>query len=58
MANCVEGESLEEFLNKRVFGDQIEDSVTPDPRDVAGFNEFMKRYTKGLDIERAAVDHL
>ena len=49
---------LEEFLKKKVFAGQQGNSVAPDPSDVAGFNEFMKRYTKGLAIERAAVDNL
>ena len=30
----------------------------PDPADVAGYEKFMERYTEGLAIERAAVDHL
>jgi sugar (pentulose or hexulose) kinase len=57
-ADCDENESLEDFLNQKVFKDQQENSVLPDASDVAGFNEFMKRYTKGLAIERAAVDYL
>ncbi|NLY44133.1 MAG: FGGY-family carbohydrate kinase [Clostridiaceae bacterium] len=58
MINRSEGESLEDFLNNRVFAGQKRISVEPDPSDVAGFNEFMKRYTKGLAIERAAVEYL
>jgi sugar (pentulose or hexulose) kinase len=51
------GESLDDFLDGKVFAGQKVESMDPDPRDVAGFNEFMKRYTRGLAIERAAVDH-
>ena len=58
MVNRVENESLEAFLKEKVFGEKQGDSIAPDPSDVAGFNEFMKRYTKGLAIERAAVDYM
>lgn len=58
MLNRSAGESLEAFLRDRVFAGKRGDSVAPDPEDVAGFNRFMERYTGGLAIERAAVDHL
>ena len=41
-----------------MFAGKQGSTVAPDPKDVAGFNEFMKRYTRGLVIERAAVDNL
>lgn len=58
MVNRAENESLEDFLKEKVFVGKQGDSIAPDSSDVAGFNEFMKRYTKGLAIERAAVDYL
>lgn len=58
MLNRTDNESLEDFLKQRVFAGTTGNSIAPDPSDVAGFNEFMKRYAKGLAIERAAVDHL
>lgn len=58
MKNKTEGESLDDFLNDKVFGEQESVMIEPDAKDVAGFNEFMKRYTAGLPIERAAVDCL
>jgi len=58
MVNRAENESLEDFLKEKVFVGMQGDSIAPDSSDVAGFNEFMKRYTKGLPIERAAVDYL
>jgi sugar (pentulose or hexulose) kinase len=51
-------ETLEGYLSSRVFAEQKITTVTPDVRDVAGFTTFMERYTKGLVIERAAVDAL
>jgi sugar (pentulose or hexulose) kinase len=50
--------SLEDFLNQKVFAGKQGSSIAPDPQDVTGFNEFMKRYLQGLSIERAAVDQL
>ncbi len=58
MANRTSNESLENFLEQKVFAGKLGRSIAPDPSDVAGFNEFMKRYTQGLAIERAAVDYL
>ncbi len=50
--------SLEEYLDKAVFTKQKGTTVEPDPKDMEGFEEFMKRYKKGLSIERAAVENL
>lgn len=52
------GESLDAFLNTRVFSGQRNTVVQPNPTDVEGFNTFFKRYHAGLAIERAAVDNL
>lgn len=51
-------ESLEDYLSRRVFSGQEALTVAPDSADVAGFAQFMERYTRGLAIERAAVDGL
>jgi len=58
MVNRAENETLEEFLNSKVFMYAKEESMVPDMSDVIGFNKFMKRYHEGLKIERAAVDYL
>jgi len=52
------GESLVDFLDKRVFSGQSVNTIMPDPVDVAGFNAFMEKFKKGLPIERAAVNTL
>jgi sugar (pentulose or hexulose) kinase len=52
------GETLEDYLAAKVFSDMPYDSVQPCEEDVAGFEAYMKRYTGGLAIERAAVDNL
>lgn len=53
-----DGEELDEFLNRAVFAGEKGSRIEPDPKDVAGFDEFIERYTKGLQIERAAIDFL
>ncbi|WP_163192276.1 xylulokinase [Clostridium thermarum] len=58
MLNKASNEPLDDYLNNKVFTGQIVTKVEPDLKDVEGFDEFMKRYTKGLAIERAAVDFL
>lgn len=58
MINKEENEPLEAFLKNRVFAGTSSDSMKPDPADVAGFNQFMQRYTQGLEIERAAIENL
>jgi sugar (pentulose or hexulose) kinase len=58
MANKQKKESLEDFLRYRVFEGMPINTVAPNPSDVAGFNDFMKRYTRGLIIEKAAVENM
>lgn len=53
-----EGESLGDYLNNRVFAGEKGETLAPDPEDVKGFDQFLARYTEGLAIEHAAVDHL
>ena len=52
------GESLADFLNRAVFAGQEGITLNPDEKDVEGFNVFVKRYTAGLPIEKAAVESL
>ncbi len=58
MKNKEDGETLDAYLANKVFAGQEGETVEPDPKDVAGFDEFLLRYTAGLPIERAAVDSL
>lgn len=58
LVNKEAGESLEDYLNHKVFAGQEGEEVQPDTRDVQGFNEFMVRYKAGLTIERVAVENL
>lgn len=53
-----EEETLDEYLAHKVFSGETATRVMPDPRDVEGFDTFIKRYTTGLTIERAAITAL
>lgn len=56
--NKADGETLENYLNDKVFAGDAGVKLEPDAKDVEGFDRFIERYRGGLDIERAAVDHL
>ncbi|AQS07310.1 xylulokinase [Clostridium beijerinckii] len=58
MINKDENETLDDYLTNKVFAGQIGTKIDPDSKDVEGFNEFIKRYTSGLAIERTAIDSL
>ncbi|MGX1724023.1 FGGY-family carbohydrate kinase, partial [Bacillus haynesii] len=58
MMNKGHEESLEDFLDKKVFEEDAGQEIYPDQLDVEGFEAFIERYKKGLMIEQAAVDHL
>lgn len=51
-------ESLEQYLEKTVFAGSAGSRVEPDPADVQGFAAYMRRYEKGLAIQRAAMENL
>ncbi|MNJ81894.1 hypothetical protein D3C77_809420 [compost metagenome] len=48
---------MADYLATKVFKDAEGQEVYPDSSDVNGFSLFMERYTEGLAIEQAAVDH-
>lgn len=56
MQNKAEGETLEAFLDSRVFSNEDAFEVKPDPKDIAGFKEFLDNYKKSLPVEKAAVE--
>ena len=56
MINKEENETLEDYLDAKVFAGNAGTKMDPDPADVAGFEVFTERYKKGLPIERAAVE--
>ena len=58
MISKEDGETLDAYLENKVFAGNEGSVIDPQPDEVDGFNEFMKRYKTGLAIERAAVDNL
>jgi sugar (pentulose or hexulose) kinase len=52
------GLTLEDFLAQKVFAARPGTWVSPRDKDARGFAAFMKRYTGGLAIEKAAADYL
>lgn len=57
MQNRQHNEKLEDFLAAYVYGGKKDITVEADKSDIMGFDVFMKRYKKGLVIERAAVEN-
>jgi hypothetical protein len=53
-----DGRSLGDYLAAEVFADAAVEVALPDADDVAGFADYLERYTAGLAAERAAVDAL
>lgn len=58
MSSKGEDETLDVYLAHKVFAGETATRVMPDPRDVEGFEAFIKRYAAGMTIERAAVEAL
>ena len=56
MKNKEDGETLDDYLNNKVFAGYEAETIAPDAEDVKGFDAFIERYKAGLGIERAAVE--
>ena len=52
------GESLDDYLNNRVFSSCKSSTVEPDAADSEGFDEYMKLYKKGLIVEKSATENI
>ena len=48
------GETLPDYLEKRVFAGSEGSCMQPDPKDVAGFAAYIARYRQALEAEKAA----
>ena len=49
-------ETLEQYLNEKVFANSEAVTIAPDKKDSEGFDKFISLYQKGLAIEKAAVE--
>ncbi len=53
-----EGETLEDYLDSKVFAVAKSSTLMADSTDVAGFNVFLTRYKKALLVEKTATEVL
>ena len=56
MLNKAENETLEDYLNARVFANAKGTTLNQQQEDVEGFNLYIKQYKTLLDVERKAVE--
>ena len=50
-------ETLEDYLQKRVFSGMKQITVDPDPADEEGFNRYMERFVSCIPAEKEAAEH-
>jgi sugar (pentulose or hexulose) kinase len=55
MKNKAQNEPLEAYLENKVFIDGSCERVEPNETDAKGFEQYMDRYIKGLEVEKMAV---
>ena len=53
-----EGETLEDYLDNKVFADAVSVTLMAEASDIAGFSAFLSRYMKALPMERCATEVL
>ena len=58
MKNKEEGETLDVYLNEKVFAGQKGSTICPDAADARGFDKFLETFKNVLPAERAAVETL
>ena len=58
MAEKEEGDTLPDYLSRRIFAGQTGTTIQPKPEDVAGFDAFIEKYKNTLAAEKAAVEGL
>ena len=51
-------ESLEDYLDKKVFAQAKVETLCAEAADIAGFASFLESYKKALAVERAAVENV
>lgn len=57
-AQKAENETLEEYLAQKVFAAVTGVTLDPEPLDVNGFHAYMEKYTRLLEVEKAAVENI
>ena len=56
--NRNDGETLEDYLENRVFAGVESVTLMADDDDIAGFDRFLERYKAAFPVEKAAIDTL
>lgn len=51
-----DNESLDDYLNNKVFKDVKKTTIEPSKEDVDGFNSYIEEYKKLLEVERKAIE--
>ncbi len=51
-----DGESLEDYLDNKVFADAKASTLMADESDIAGFNAFLEKYRAAFAVEKTAVE--
>ncbi len=51
-----DGETLEDFLDKKIFSSMEGTTLAPTEEEIKGFDVFLERYKKGLPVEVAAIE--
>ena len=55
-ANRIEGQTLEAYLNEKVFASANSTTIAPKAEDVAGIDAYTAKFVSCLDAEKAAVE--
>ncbi len=58
LVNREDGEGLEDFLNHKVFAGAKKEVAQPDPKDVEGFEAYMKKFLAFIPAQKAAIEAL
>ena len=58
MLDKKDGEALDDWLNTHIFSDMPSTTLQPAPKEIEGFEAYLKQYLAVLDSERAAAKAL
>ena len=51
-----ENETLEDYLDNKVFNEAKTSTIMADENEVASFNDFVEKYVKALSVEKEAIE--
>ena len=56
MVNKAEDETLDDYLNNKVFAGNAGSSEEPDAKDIEGFEKFIENYKGAIAVEKTASE--